>query len=104
LAKKCAWDTAKKTCGLFTDTTTPTTKATTSVFCTPLLEADCSITEGCAWVNKACTHFTGCTPFKLATLEECKAISKNCLSDGIHCVPYDACNTYKKEKSCVEAV
>lgn len=103
MAKQCAWDTAKKTCNLFTDTTTPTSTKTTSTYCTPMAEADCIITTGCAWVNKACTHFTGCTPFKFTTIEECQAISKACISDGVHCVPIDKCNTYKVKKSCEEA-
>ncbi|CAD8119139.1 unnamed protein product [Paramecium sonneborni] len=74
-----------------------------SLYCSTFVEADCAKTKGCAWVEKACTHFTGCTAFKLGTFDACQAISTDCITDGVHCVLIDFCNTYFTETSCLQS-
>ncbi|CAD8145016.1 unnamed protein product [Paramecium octaurelia] len=105
----CAWDSTKKACAVSTTPVTPT--VTYAAYCDTFAETDCPKAKpctdcgtyaACAWVDKKCTFFTGCTAFAKTTDGDCQAISNRCITDGTHCVEVDACSTYKKQLPCVK--
>ncbi|CAD8110299.1 unnamed protein product [Paramecium primaurelia] len=103
----CSWDGTKKACAVSTTPVVPT--VTYAAYCDTFAETDCPKAKpctdcgtyaACAWVDKKCTYFTGCTAFNKTTKDECQAISNRCITDGTHCVEIDACSTYKKQLPC----
>ncbi|CAD8096596.1 unnamed protein product [Paramecium sonneborni] len=61
---------------------------------------DCTTAQECAWVDQRCTNFTGCTAYNKTNDYDCQSLSKNCITDGTHCVEIGECSTYKKQVSC----
>ncbi|CAD8105628.1 unnamed protein product [Paramecium sonneborni] len=98
---KCIWQGAE--CVDYKSPTDGGDTSAKSLYCLQFMEGDCAKKRGCSWVEKACTHFTGCTAFKLDTFESCQAISRDCITDGIQCVAIDFCNTYITELSCLQS-
>ncbi|CAD8108961.1 unnamed protein product [Paramecium primaurelia] len=105
----CSWDSTKKVCAVSTTPVTPI--VTYAAYCDTFAEADCPKAKpctdcgnyaACAWVDKKCTFFTGCTAFAKTLDSDCQAISNRCITDGTHCVEIDACSTYKKQLPCVK--
>ncbi|CAD8208460.1 unnamed protein product [Paramecium pentaurelia] len=96
----CQWDKTKQKC---TKTETPTIDTTNfATYCDQFNTADeCPKKNPCAWDGKACTHFTGCTPFVYNDDSKCSAVSTRCITDGVRCVEKAACSTYLFSKSCV---
>jgi hypothetical protein len=70
------------------------TTATYVEYCSTLTTG-CASELGCAYVDSKCTHFTGCSAYIKTTTAECQAITFECVSDGVSCVPASVCADYK---------
>ncbi|CAD8170625.1 unnamed protein product [Paramecium octaurelia] len=95
---KCTWDQNK--CVINIDT--PVEISPIVTYCTYFEDAVCQQQNGCAWVDKQCIPFTGCTAYSFRGQEECQYISNRCTSDGVHCIEIGLCQDYKTEIGCVK--
>ncbi|CAD8122236.1 unnamed protein product [Paramecium sonneborni] len=93
---KCTWDQNK--CEMSIETPVEITARIT--YCTYFEDSICQNTVGCAWIDKNCIPFTGCTAYVFTQHQECQYISNKCMSDGVHCIDIGLCSEYKTEIGC----
>ncbi|CAD8114481.1 unnamed protein product [Paramecium primaurelia] len=98
LTNKCTWDQNK--CVINLDT--PVEINTIVTYCTQFEDQICQQQIGCAWIDKQCIPFIGCSAYAYTGHEECQYISNKCISDGVHCIDLAQCQAYKTEIACVK--
>ena len=94
-AQGCAWNSTTSVCATSSTSVTPTT-TTYAAYCDSYTSSTCPSTYPCAYVDSACTYFTGCTPYAKTTDSDCQAISTRCITDGTHCVEVTTCSAFTK--------
>ncbi|CAD8187110.1 unnamed protein product [Paramecium pentaurelia] len=71
-----------------------------SLYCKKLIQEACINRRGCAYYNKNCIHFSGCTSFIYTTHNECQLVSTQCTSDGTQCIIPRECFKNQNEQLC----
>ncbi|CAK89836.1 unnamed protein product (macronuclear) [Paramecium tetraurelia] len=71
-----------------------------SVYCKDLTQEVCINKVGCAYYNKKCIQFSGCTSYVYTTHIECQKVSMQCTSDGIQCIIPRDCSLNESEPLC----
>ncbi|CAD8161687.1 unnamed protein product [Paramecium pentaurelia] len=61
-------------------------------------EINCRLTNGCAYINKKCIIFAGCSAYGYQRTFDCQAISYQCISDGKSCINIKECKDYTEDK------
>ncbi|CAD8081428.1 unnamed protein product [Paramecium sonneborni] len=69
-------------------------------YCDLINESDknCRLTNGCAYVNKKCVVFGGCSAFEYPWTQECQGVSYQCISNGKQCINISDCKDYTEAK------
>ncbi|CAD8083605.1 unnamed protein product [Paramecium sonneborni] len=61
--------------------------------------ADCSVQIGCAFQERICKPFSGCTVYQAKTHELCQQISHLCSSNGEHCIQIELiCDNFNENQ------
>ncbi|CAD8196450.1 unnamed protein product [Paramecium pentaurelia] len=92
----CLWDSDK--CITNPNPTVVVTKNIT--YCSSFPDSICQSIVGCAWVDKECQQFAGCTAYYYSKYTECQYVSQYCSTDGFHCIDIGNCVDYKTETAC----
>ncbi|CAK66479.1 unnamed protein product (macronuclear) [Paramecium tetraurelia] len=92
----CLWDSDK----CVTNPTPPVVVTQIVTYCSPLGDTVCQSTVGCAWIDKQCQQFAGCSAYYYTKHTECQYVSQYCSTDGFHCIDLGNCADYKTETAC----
>ncbi|CAD8149880.1 unnamed protein product [Paramecium octaurelia] len=60
-------------------------------------ETSCHLIDGCAYIDKKCVIFAGCSAYGYQRTDDCQAVSYQCISDGYSCINFKECKDYPSD-------